>query len=188
MTVNTDETVAWKIINRMKDQLELELKTNIAPDDDARVTSVQLGKFTKSPEGINLAIFADHPDGWSAGRLSAPANDGSSAFAGSRPGRFPEESMGGSLVRYVVGTVVVYALIDFSPSESIQIIECVKTRIANCINNDVELIQLSDTYGWHVVTMQTAEFYGYSSGGGGDVSTDRYYCDWVASISATRTY
>ena len=187
MTVNTDETVTWKIISRMKDQLEADLKTAIATADSARVTYLQLGKFNRDPTGINLAIFATHPKGTSMGRLAFPGNESSSAFVGARPGWFPEESIGGSLIRYVVGTVVIYSLLDHSPADNIQVIECVKTRIANCINNDSGYLTLSDTYGWHCVMMRTAEWYGYASGGD-DVALDRHYCDWVAAISAKRVH
>lgn len=183
----TDEVVMYKIVNRMRDQLEEDLRTNISPSDDARVDYVQVGKYTRSPRGINLSVYPDHPLGFSAGRLDSAANIGSSMYASGRPGLFPEENVGGSLFFHVVGTVVIYSLLDISPADAVRVIECVKTRIAYCINNDVGYLALSDSYGYHVVSMRTAEQYGYA-GGGGDVALDRHFCDWVATLSCRRVY
>jgi len=182
------EVAEYKLVKMMRDHLERDLKTNIAVSDEARATGVTIGKFAESPYGIHLAVQADHPLGFTMDRLTASAEHGSSRSERYQPGYFPGESVGGAKWRRFMGTVQVRSVLKgTTPAETVAIMALVKTRIAYCITNDEDLIHISDTYGFHVVSVDMAEEYGYASGGG-QTSADIHWCDWVCVCSYRRAY
>lgn len=178
-------TVKSQLVWLMRDALERDLSTNIPTSDPARISEVVVGKYTKEPRGLILSVYSDHPLGFQGGKHDSLAEGGPRA-AMDRPYYFPPESIGGAKFLNIFGTVELRALQDMSPSDAVEVISEVETRIAVVINNDPDLVALNDVYGYHLFALETVADYGYASGGG-NTAIDRHWCDWVARASFFRS-
>lgn len=174
---------------RLRDALELSLKTNIPADDAARVTAVNVGKYTGDREGIYVSVHADHPLGFQEfGRYDHTA-EGTMRDRAERPYRFPTESIGGSHWDLVYGGVEIRLLKEGTrPEDAVEIIETLKARIRNTINGGFgTLWPLKDTFGYMLFNLMVYSMYGYP-GGGDDVSVDAYWVDYTARTSHRKNF
>jgi hypothetical protein len=183
-----EQVVEYKLVARIREKLEEDLITNIDPDDLALVDDVTIGKHTESPYGIHLIVHADHPLGFGTDRINSSAEYRGARAERYHPGTFPAESVGGAKWRRIFGTVEIKSVQkNTTPADAVAILALVKTRVAYSINNDVQLTRLTDDYGYQIVAVEMSENYGYASGGG-NISVDRHWCDWVATASYQRVY
>ena len=173
-----------ELVHRMREMLELRLKTEIPNNDPARVNTVVVSKYTSGLSGIILSVHADHPLGFEKGRHDAQA-EGLPRTLMDRAWVLPAETIGGSRFENWVGTVQVRMLKQVSPAKAVEIVDTVTTRIANVINNE-PLIPEIDEYGYKIFYLGTAARYGYASGGG-DTAVNTYWCDWIAKVSYLRS-
>lgn len=171
----------------MRDALERELKTEIPSDDAARVYRVVLGKYTDEIRGIVLSVHGDHPLGF-RGQERDSSTGSTSPFPteSDRDWDLPTETIGGARWEKIVGTVQVRGLQDRSPADAIEVIDMVKIRIAQVINNDTDLRNITDDYGYRIFALETARRYGYASGGD-STAVDSHWCDWTAFMTFRRT-
>lgn len=172
------------LVHRMREMLELRLKTEIPNNDPARVNTVVVSKYTADFSGIILSVHAEHPLGFEMGRHDAQA-EGLPRTLMDRAWTLPAETIGGSRFESWVGTVQVRMLKKVSPADAVAIVDTVTTRIANVINNE-PLIPEIDEYGYKIFYLGTASRYGYASGGG-ETAVNTYWCDWIAKVSYLRS-
>lgn len=177
--------VKSELVHRIRDGLERDLMDKIPQDDPARINLVVIGKYTGERSGIILSVHATHPLGPERGRHDADAQGTPSSLPDRW--RLPVESLGGSRYDRLYGTVEVRTLLEgTTPAAAVEIIDDVQTRIHYFLNNDPDLCFFGDEYGYRVFSMETAQEYGYSSGGD-NVSVDSHWCDWIARVSYKRS-
>ena len=102
--------------------------------------------------------------------------------------KFPSESIGGSLFSRIGGSVQIRAIMEGkSPSDAIDILDTVQTRIQYALNNDPshELTPLTDELGFTVSNLVAIKRFGYASGGE-DVAVDAHWVEWIALVSQKR--
>jgi hypothetical protein len=173
-----------QLVWRMRELLELRLKTEIPNNDLARVNQVVVSKYTGELNGIILSVHSDHPLGFDMARNNAPA-EGLPRTLQDRGWSLPAETIGGSRFENWVGTVQVRMLKQVEPSTAVEIVDTIVSRVARVINNE-PIIPITDEYGVHVFYLGTGSNYGYASGGG-TTATDSHWCDWIAKACYTRT-
>lgn len=173
-----------ELVWRIRDALEEELRTNIEESDPSRPTLIAVGKYTDEIKGIILTVHSNHPLGFENGRVDA-VGEGSPRTYNDRPYTLPSESIGGTQWDSILGTVQVRSLMRYTPSDAVEVIDMVKTRIAVVINDHAGIIPFVDPYGFQVWNLRTSNRYGYASGGD-DTSVDTHWCDWIARVSRTR--
>ncbi len=179
-------TVKAEVLTRLRAALERDLKTAIPISDKARVRTVVLGKFTDEIRGIVLSVHGDHPLGFGGREKDRPTGRRGAITIGSeRQWQLPVESVGGSRWETILGTVQIRALKEIPPSAMIEVVETVKARIAQVINQDSELRNITDEYGQRLFALETAEYYGYASGGD-NTAVDSHWCDFTGQVSSRR--
>lgn len=180
-------TVKAEVLTRLRAALERDLKTNIPTSDKARVRTVVLGKYTDEIRGIVLSVHGDHPLGFGGREKDRPTGRRGAITIGSeRQWQLPIESIGGSRWETILGTVQVRALKDIPPSAMIEVMDTVKVRIAQVINQDPDLRNISDEYGYRLFAFEIAEDYGYASGGD-STAVDSHWCDFTGQVTSRRT-
>jgi len=173
-----------QLVHRMREMLELRLKTEIPNSDPARVNKIVVSKYTDELSGIILSVHSEHPLGPEQGRHDAQA-EGLPRTLQDRSWILPAESIGGSRFESWLGTVQVRMLKQVSPANALEIVDAVTIRVAKVINNE-PLIPITDEYGYHIFYLGTSARYGYASGGG-TTAVDAYWCDWIAKVEYQRS-
>ena len=173
-----------ELVWRIRDKIELDLQTDIAEADPARVTTIVVGKFSDEPRGIVLSVHSTHPLGPEGGRIDGIAEGFPRSFH-DRPWELPAESLGGSQWDRIYGTVQVRCLQKYAPEDALEIVDMVKTRIAVVLNSGSAIVPFIDPYGYCVFSLRCSSRFGYASGGG-NTATDAHWCDFVAMVSSER--
>ena len=175
------------LLDNMLTVLTASLITNVAVDDESRVGTIKLGRFrnaiTAVTGGISVEIHGNHLLGPTkeAGKDTAGDRDFSSAW------NLPVETVGGSLLRWIRGCVVVqYHFKTQTRDEADTIIEVVAARIRMALSDNSTLIGLEGDFGEMSHTLEVSDNYSYTNEGEKPAS-GRLFIEWRALISRRRS-
>ena len=178
-------TVKSLITHAMKTVLEDACINNVPGDDPSRAARVVIGRFTGSitRDKIVLEVHAQHPLGPEQG--SHRGTQGTQQPE-AKTWDLPAETIGGSKFRWERGTVQVRCHLRLEREDAVEIIEAVRCRVRQAIEDSNDLIGLQDDFGNMVHTIEVTDDYAYTNEAG-NPSTERAFIDWRALLSYRRT-
>ena len=181
-----DRPVKAELINRMRDSLERDLRTNVPTTDPSRASRVVIGKDVGDPNGVIISVHETHPLGVEAASQRDASVERLAAGSEQKAWQLPVESIGGSKFRRVAGTVQIRCLVETNQAEIVTIVETVIARTISTLTNDPTLRGFADAFGYNLFALQAEDAFGYASGGD-EVASDRFWVNWFAFVSFRRS-
>jgi hypothetical protein len=154
--------------------------TDVGSDDPSKADYVIIGKPTEElSDEIVVSIHTHHPLGIGEDR----DRDVTGTSTQTR-WQFPAETFGGVRIEEITGTVQIRAIKDLTYENAILLFAPLSQRVLDAINKDYLLTSLTDSTGRTMFLIEAFRREGYESGGG-EVSIDTQWVDWVAYVSST---
>ena len=168
------------IVSNMKTALTEWCITDVDSDDDSKADYVIIGKPTEElSDEITVSIHVRHPLG-----IGVDRDKDVTGISTKTRWKFPGETFGGARFEEIVGTVQIRARKDLTYEDAILLFAPLTNRVLDAINTDYLLTSLEDSTGRRMFQIEAFRREGYESGGG-EVSLDTQWIDWVAYISST---
>jgi len=168
------------ILTNMKTALTEWCITDVDSDDPSKADHVIIGKPTEElSDEIVVSIHIRHPLG-----IEQDRDKDVTGKSTQTRWKFPGETFGGMRVEEIVGTVQIRARKDLTYENATLLFSPLTQRVLDAINRDYLLTALTDSTGRTMFLIEAYRREGYESGGG-EVSIDTQWIDWVAYVSST---